>query len=155
MKFSELDPTIPDLTFFQAIYESVFYKVNDLRLYEVICLKILNYKLNFITPFMLIQHSVVNGILFTNDFNLYNNKEFDAQEIGLLSKAYTFIYEIIDFTVESKILSRSLKMIFSSKLLVSNTEISEDIRGIRSSCMRLRRLSSKNWRRKLLWVEIS
>ena len=67
-KYVENDPTVPHLQYFMRIYNNLMgYKnmisVNDLRIGEVIILKILNYKLNYFTVYdfnsFLFSHGVV------------------------------------------------------------------------------------------------
>ena len=67
-KYVENDPTVPHLQYFIRIYNSIMgYKnmisENDLRIAEVIILKILNYKLNYYTVYdfnsFLFRHGIV------------------------------------------------------------------------------------------------
>ena len=67
-KYIENDPTVPHLQYFMRIYNGLMgYKnmisINDLRIGEVVILKILNYKLNYFTVYdfnsFLFSHGVV------------------------------------------------------------------------------------------------
>ena len=67
-KYIEIDPTVPHLQYFTRVYNSIMgYKntisINDLRIAEVVILKLLNYKLNYYTVYdfnsFLFSHGIV------------------------------------------------------------------------------------------------
>jgi hypothetical protein len=91
-----LDVSIPDLTYFQQVFESSFFRIDEIRRYEIYCLKNLQYKLNFVTSFDIIKHFLTNGIIFDEDFRSEDKKEFKH-----FSRIYEFLYEILDFTIQS------------------------------------------------------
>jgi hypothetical protein len=100
VKFNEMDPTIPDLSFFQIMFENIYYKMAEIKSFELFCLRKLNSKLDYITPLNFIQIFISNGILFSEDIKIAKENK-NCFEINNFSRIYVFVNEIIDFTMES------------------------------------------------------
>lgn len=73
-KYNENDPYIQSLASLKRVYD---YNINEIKKYEVLLLKLLNYKINFITPCNLIEILLCKGVItnielariFTDDLN--------------------------------------------------------------------------------------
>ena len=85
------------MTYYQTIFENLFYRVEEIRIFEIICLKTLNYNLKYPTLYDYIELFLANGIIFIDDF-----KENNFKEIKLYARVYEFLNEIIEFTIDSK-----------------------------------------------------
>ena len=82
-KFDENDTTVPNLIYFKNLMENYFITLDDIQKYEIICLNILEYKLNYITPYHFINFFLSHGIIFNDESissidNEYISKKFKS-----------------------------------------------------------------------------
>jgi hypothetical protein len=88
-KFYEYDPKLPSM---RQLTESLMGKFSekDIKKSEMICLKLLGYKLDRNSPYDFLEYFLKNGILFENEY-LDHFDEFELKEI------YDFPYKILNF----------------------------------------------------------
>ena len=73
VKFYDKNGKIPNLNFFQEILPNYSnFTLNEIKKIEILCLKYLNYNLNFPQPLNFIEILLLNGIVFTNDLIYLN-----------------------------------------------------------------------------------
>jgi hypothetical protein len=87
VKFCENDPIVPRLNLFSA--GRIMHRIKDVRVYESIAIHMLNYKLDYFTPFHFIE------------FYFYNGFIFDQIEYPI-EKIYSHIYEILEIFIFDK-----------------------------------------------------
>jgi hypothetical protein len=104
-KYVETDPSVPHLQYFMRVYNSLMgYKnmisVNDLRVGEVIILKILNYKLNYFTVYdfnsFLFSHGIVK-LEQLKDINCDTNHQYcgNRRSRHVISQSESFMIKYI------------------------------------------------------------
>ena len=71
-KFDENDTSIPNLPYFKELMEDYFISLDDLRRYEIVCLRLLDYKLDYITAYHFINFFLSHVIIFTDESILLN-----------------------------------------------------------------------------------
>jgi hypothetical protein len=103
-KFIENDPIIPH---FRDISAS---SVKEIKKYEELCLKYLEYKLNYFTAYDFIHYFLTFGVLFVKESpsinnsyypqnnNIYNNIENFNQQILNIFSCFVFDNKIIEYT---------------------------------------------------------
>ena len=73
VKFYDKNGKIPNLNFFQEILPNYSnFSLLEIKKIEILCLKYLNYNLNFPQPLNFIEILLLNGIVFTNDLIYLN-----------------------------------------------------------------------------------
>ena len=73
VKFYDKNGKIPNLNFFQEILPNYSnFSLDEIKKIEILCLKYLNYNLNFPQPLNFIEILLINGIVFTNDLIYLN-----------------------------------------------------------------------------------
>ena len=73
VKFYDKNGKIPNLNFFQEILPNYSnFSLDEIKKIEILCLKYLNYNLNFPQPLNFIEILLLNGIVFTNDLIYLN-----------------------------------------------------------------------------------
>jgi hypothetical protein len=88
VKFTENDPIVPRLNNFGTTGK-FFHRIRDVRLYESMAIHMLGYKLDYFTPFHLVEFYLYNGFIFG--------------KIDLpIEKVYTHIYEVLEYFVFDK-----------------------------------------------------
>jgi hypothetical protein len=91
------------MTFFQILFDNTYFTMDQVRNFEVFCIKRLNYNLNLTIPWNFLNFFVLGGIIFTSDLTYYmKNINKSTAEIAQFSRAYAFVNEILEFTMESK-----------------------------------------------------
>lgn len=96
VKYSELDPTIPDLSYFQTVFgENNHFNIEEVKLFEINCLKKLGYKLNFINPYQFLTLFISHGIVFSNEYT-------SSVDYKNALTVYSTVYELMDYTLHSK-----------------------------------------------------
>ena len=91
-KFWENDPLIPNIIFFirkfsEIINNKYFFSFNEIRLFEIECLKILNYNLNICNKYDFLYFYFSQGIVYFE-----NNKKI----INKIEKIYLIIRNLIE-----------------------------------------------------------
>ena len=66
-KFDENDTTVPNLPYFRGLMENYFISLEDIKKNEVVCLSLLEYKLDHITPYHFINFFLSQGIIFSDE----------------------------------------------------------------------------------------
>ena len=66
-KFDENDTTVPNLIYFKNLMENYFITLDDIQKYELICLNMLEYKLNYNTAYHYINFFLSQGIIFNDE----------------------------------------------------------------------------------------
>lgn len=103
-KFDENDPNIPDLSHFQSLHGKYFL-LDELRRTEIICLKVLDYKLNYFTSYHFLVFYLAHGIIFTNEIKDEKN----------IDKIYSDSYEILENMVQdNKLITKSHEYLAAS-----------------------------------------
>ena len=87
-KFNEKDPYIQSTHDFKSINKQRSFSNNEVKRYEIVCLILLNYKLNFITSFNLLESILCCGVLSIKDTDnfLYNNNTYQIDKVDSSSK---------------------------------------------------------------------
>ena len=112
VKFCENNVIIPELKDLGYINDKIIYNVEEIVNYEVICLKIINYKINIYTPFEFLCNLCLNGIFFSHEFlndensqttlNCSNPLELSLNKCSL-EKLYKLFFEILEVIILSKL----------------------------------------------------
>ena len=96
IKYMHVENKIFNLNIFQNFYERKHYPKIILKEIEILCLKLINYYLNFPTPLLLLELYFVNGFIFKNDniktdtcFKLYKMALSILEKILVSSNEYT------------------------------------------------------------------
>ncbi len=108
-KFDENDPNIPDLRHFQTTSSNFlaqnhskhsYLSINELRSTEVICMKILNHKLNYFTTYHFLFYFLCHGVVLQSELIKKSLNEESSntlvEDIKSLSK------EILEKVIESE-----------------------------------------------------
>lgn len=112
MKYHELEDNIINLSIYTKIFPHEGFTISDLKRVEIVCLQILEYNLDHISSFSLLEIILSQGALFNDDFKHFNfsshitssvitNKTY-FEEIKEYMKIYTLSTDILNLTVESK-----------------------------------------------------
>jgi hypothetical protein len=95
IKYMHEDNKIFSLNIFQKMYERIYYPKLLIKEIEILCLKLINYYMNFPTPLLLMEMYFLNGFLFKNDnikndtcFRLYNMALGILEKILITSNEY-------------------------------------------------------------------
>lgn len=75
-KFDENDTSVPNLPYFKGLMENYFVSLEDVRKFEVVCLRLLEYKLDYITPYHFINIFLSNGIIFSDETICTSNHDY-------------------------------------------------------------------------------
>ena len=96
IKYMHVENKIFNLNIFQNFYERKHYPKIILKEFEILCLKLINYYLNFPTPLLLLELYFVNGFIFKSDniktdtcFKLYKMALSILEKILVSSNEYT------------------------------------------------------------------
>jgi len=79
---------------------SAEHNIKDFKNFELFCLDKLEYKLNLVTPWTVIEFMIANGIFF-NDEQKYTLNSKNEKNYG--DPVYKLAKEIIEYTLEGKI----------------------------------------------------
>jgi hypothetical protein len=90
VKFCENDPLVPQMHKFYNPETNEFYRLKDVKYYEYLCLKMLNYKFDYNTALNFIEFFLFNGLFFKNTSN------FKIESI------HEFIYELLDNFIDDE-----------------------------------------------------
>lgn len=113
VKFDEDDAIIPDLNDFGFINYKNFYTVDDLRQYEVTCLRLLDYNLKLNSPFNFLYFLCLNGIIFSDEVTLdqkgtyvlqcllKENNLFTNNKLQGVDKLYRLCFDILEVIISS------------------------------------------------------
>ena len=95
IKYMHEDNKIFSLNIFQKMYERIYYPKLLIKEIEILCLKLINYYMNFPTPLLFMEMYFLNGFLFKNDnikndtcFRLYNMALGILEKILITSNEY-------------------------------------------------------------------
>lgn len=95
MKYTELYMNIVGIKQFQLSFEGAsFYSCDQIRKFEIFCIKKINYQLNHVTFINIVQIFLTNGIILSTDIN--NNSKPNMS-------IYFLIYQICDMVIENGI----------------------------------------------------
>lgn len=105
VKFIEIDTTIPDLSYLQIIFRSKKYSIRQIKNFELRFIRLLNYNVNYVTPYKFLRLLLTEGIVFPTDFqqdkeDLNNTK--DVNDLKKILCVYNYAEEILKRTIESK-----------------------------------------------------
>ena len=90
IKFLQNQAEIPDFKNFEFLFNSnVFYSLDEIKKYELFCIKQLKYNLSYITSVDYIQYFESRGIIFINDINDNMNNYINIKTF------HNKIYEIL------------------------------------------------------------
>lgn len=79
-KYNERDPYIQSTHDFKSINKQRYYTSNEVKRYEIVCLMLLDYKLNTITTYNILECFLGSGIILKDELKLiYANKFTDQQ----------------------------------------------------------------------------
>lgn len=93
MKYTELYMNIVGIKQFQLSFEGAsFYSCDQIRKFEIFCIKKINYQLNHVTFINIVQFFLTNGIILSTDIN--NNSKPNMS-------IYFLIYQICDMVIEN------------------------------------------------------
>ena len=67
VKFIHEEYNVIPLNKFQAFYDDKIYTIKQLQEIEIKCLKLIDYYLNFPTPFSFTESLLLNGVIFSTD----------------------------------------------------------------------------------------
>jgi hypothetical protein len=98
-KFYESDPKLPKMKQIAYSIEGDFSE-KDIKTSEIICLKLLDYKLDRTTSYDLLESFLKNGIVFENEVNVVscqNMKEMNDLAFSIL-KNFVYDTRYLDFT---------------------------------------------------------
>jgi len=101
-KYDELDSIIPEMSKFQAYGNKIYYSIEELKINELTCLVILNYKLNHFTAYHFVNFFFSIGIVFEDD-ELRNESETKAKVVvnrAIAERLYDLIKEVLLYFVE-------------------------------------------------------
>jgi hypothetical protein len=79
-KFDENDTTVPNLPYFKNLMENYYITQDELAKFEVNCLTLLDYKLDYITAYHFINFFLSQGIVFSNE-TVFEQKEYQSNNI--------------------------------------------------------------------------
>ncbi|MCQ2818306.1 MAG: hypothetical protein MJ252_13650 [archaeon] len=83
MKYIDLNLMVPNIKQFIYSYDcSIYYSMEQIRNYEIVCLKIMNYKMDFVIFYDLLQLILVSGILFSNE-TIRNNTMYNEYNLSI------------------------------------------------------------------------
>ena len=95
IKFIREEFMMIPLNKFQSLYENNEYTINQLQEIEVICLKLIDYYMNFPTPLSFMELLLLNGVVFSTDnikdeisHKIYNMIFIILEKIMLMSNEY-------------------------------------------------------------------
>lgn len=77
-KFNEKDPFIQSAHDFKSLSKQKYYTNNEVKRYEIVCLMLIEYKLNHITAFNLIESILSCGILTNTEIYLYSTSKSNS-----------------------------------------------------------------------------
>ena len=75
---------------FQSFYESKYYSTYKLKVIEILCLKLIDYYLNFPTPLFFVKLYIIKGYIFSTD-NL-NTIDYDKMHNSALKKLESILF---------------------------------------------------------------
>jgi hypothetical protein len=114
IKYHELEDRLMDLSMYNKIFPHEAFKIFDLKRVEIVCLQLLDYNLDHISSYSLIELLLSNGVLFNDDFqynyfsshasNSFIGNKNSLEEFKEFMKVYLLSSEILNFTIESKFL---------------------------------------------------
>ena len=97
VKFDEIDAVAPDLNFFRTINYGSKSKFScepeEILHCELLSLKLLDYRLNYMTPYHFVNFLFANGIVFKDEVLKTNIEEDSSNEINVNVNKYEKIYE--------------------------------------------------------------
>lgn len=107
IKFLEEQTGIAPLKNFEFLSSNTFYPLDELKKFEIFCLKKLKYNLSIVTPVDYLEYFESKGILFINDISTMNNyiniKTFRCKIYEILIKTLYHVsytdFPPIDFAV--------------------------------------------------------
>jgi hypothetical protein len=118
VKYDEIDSVVPDLTSFQSIIvgkTKLICTIEEILQCEVDCLKLLDYKLHYNTPYHFMNYFFANGIVFKDEvFRTNEDEDSDEskQEYNLHEKLYYNVKEALFFFIEGIRILNQRKNIF-------------------------------------------
>lgn len=107
IKFLEEQTEIAPLKNFEFLSSNTFYPLDELKKYEIFCIKKLKYNLSVVTPVDYLEYFESKGMLFINDISTMNNyiniKTFRSKMYEILIKSLYHVsytdFPPIDFAV--------------------------------------------------------
>ena len=107
IKFLEKQTEIAPLKNFEFLSSNTFYPLDELKKFEIFCIKKLKYNLSVVTPVDYLEYFESKGILFINDISTMNNyiniKTFRCKIYEILIKSLYHVsytdFPPIDFAV--------------------------------------------------------
>jgi hypothetical protein len=71
-KYAENDPLIPEYSTFASNTSKFYFTIKDVRKYEDYLIKVLDYKLDYYTPYCITSFFIQHGIVFNDEILLLN-----------------------------------------------------------------------------------
>jgi hypothetical protein len=118
VKFDEIDSVVPDLASFQSINVGkikLICTIEEILQCEVDCLRLLDYRLHYNTPYHFMNYFFANGIVFKDEiFRSYDDEcsEESKQESNIYEKLYYCAKEALFFFVEGMRILIQMKNIY-------------------------------------------
>jgi len=106
VKFDEIDSVVPDLASFQSIKVGkikLICTIEEILQCEVDCLRLLDYRLHYNTPYHFMNYFFANGIVFKDEiFRTYEDETSDdsKHDYNIYEKLYYSAKEALFFFVE-------------------------------------------------------
>lgn len=97
-KFDEDDAIVPEFSDIQAKDSKLYLNVKEIQQYETICLKLLDYKVNYFSAFVCLEMLLSNGIYFEKEIPVMNLK-FQISLMEKIEAAYQICYNVLNFFI--------------------------------------------------------
>jgi hypothetical protein len=92
-KYAENDPLIPDLQNFSSSSSKYYFNIKEVRKYEDAVLKAIDYKVDQVTSYSVLQFFIHHGIVFKDELEIL----FEISPEINIHKIHNYCYEILNF----------------------------------------------------------